>query len=181
MKTDKPFKNINEQIEILKSRNLIFQNEETAINALSRYGYYEIINGYKDHFLIERGHDELGFKQGSTFEHIYALYELDKNISRDLLHALEDFEQTFKQALAYTISENISELDSLYCAKSHYNTGKIYGRDKQGNIRSDRGRLLKQFKKLKHTDRQPFHHYIKSHKNIPPWIMVKGLTFGQTL
>lgn len=54
MRTDKPFKTIKEQIQILKSRNLIFLNEETAKNALSRYGYYEIINGYKDFFLIKK-------------------------------------------------------------------------------------------------------------------------------
>lgn len=37
MKTDKPFKTIDEQIKILKKRNLVFLNEETAKNALSRY------------------------------------------------------------------------------------------------------------------------------------------------
>lgn len=181
MITDKPFKTIKEQIQILKNRNLIFLNEETAKNALSRYGYYEIINGYKDHFLNEKGNDELGFKTGTTFEHIYALYSLDKDISRDLLKALEDFEQTFKQSLAYVISENISEIDSSYCAVSHFNTGKTYGRDRRGNLKCDRARLLKRFDKIKRTDNEPFHHYSANHNNIPPWIMVKGLTFGQFL
>lgn len=181
MKTDKPFKTIDEQITILKSRNLIFLNEETAKNALSRYGYYEIINGYKDHFLVEEGNDEKGFKEGTTFEHIYALYNLDKDVSRDLLRALEDFEQTFKQTLAYVVADNISEIDSNYCASSHFNTGHIYKRDKQGHIKSDRSKLIRKFDRLKSSSKEPFHHYSKNHKNIPPWIMVKGLTFGQTL
>ena len=181
MKTDKPFKTIDEQIELLKERNLVFINEETAKNALSRYGYYEIINGYKDHFLVEEGNDEKGFKEGTTFEHIYSLYDLDKDVSRDLLRALEDFEQTFKQTLAYVVADNISELDSRYCAKSYFNTGRIYKRDKQGNIRSDRSKLIKNFNRIKESSKEPFHHYSKKHKNIPPWIMVKGLTFGQTL
>lgn len=71
-------------------KKLVFLSEETAKNALSRYGYYEIINGYKDPFLIEKCNDEKGFRDGTTFEHIYALYTLDKDISRDLLRALED-------------------------------------------------------------------------------------------
>lgn len=181
MVTTKPFKTIEEQIEVLKSRNLVFLDEETAKNALTRYGYYEIINGYKDHFLIEKGSDEKGFKDGTTFEHIYALYNLDKNISRDILRALEDFEQTFKQSLAYVIAENISENDSKYCAKSHFNTGKTYGKDKNGNVRSDRTNLIQKFDRIKHSKNDPFKHYSINHGNIPPWIMIKGLTFGQSL
>lgn len=181
MQIAKPFRTIDEQIQLLKKRNLIFLNEETAKNALSRYGYYEIINGYKDHFLIEKGNDEKGFKAGTTFEHIYALYTLDKDISRDLLRALEDFEQTFKQSLAYVVSDNISELDSRYCAVSHFNTGRTYGRDRNRILKCDRRNLLKKFDKLKRSNKEPFRHYINQYGNVPPWIMVKGLTFGQTL
>ena len=52
MKTDKPFKTIDEQMELLNSRNLTFKNPETVKSSLIKYGYYEIINGYKDNFLI---------------------------------------------------------------------------------------------------------------------------------
>lgn len=52
--TDKPFKTIDEQINILANeRNLKIPNIESAKVALSRYGYYEIINGYKDNFMID--------------------------------------------------------------------------------------------------------------------------------
>lgn len=181
MHTDKPFKTIDEQIQLLKKRKLVFLNEETAKNALSRYGYYEIINGYKDPFLIEKGNDEKGFRDGTTFEHIYALYTLDKDISRDLLRALEDFEQTFKQSVAYIVSAEISELNTRYCATSHFNTGKTYGTDRHGKLRCDRKNLLRNFKKLIISNKEPFHHYVIHHGNIPPWIIVKGLTFGQIL
>ena len=41
MQTDKPFKTIDEQINILKSeRNLTINNVEAAKDALQRYGYY---------------------------------------------------------------------------------------------------------------------------------------------
>ena len=48
----KPFTNIDEQIELLKSRNLTFINESLARQSLTNYGYYEIVNGYK-YFTIE--------------------------------------------------------------------------------------------------------------------------------
>ena len=51
---DKPFKTIDQQISILQSRNLLFHNKETAAKNLERYGYYEIINGYKDNLELDR-------------------------------------------------------------------------------------------------------------------------------
>ena len=48
----KPFKTIDEQIEILKDRHLKFINEEAAKSNLISYGYYEIVNGYKDYLLL---------------------------------------------------------------------------------------------------------------------------------
>ena len=44
----KEFKTVNEQIELLKSRNLTILDEEKARENLMLYGYYEIVNGYKD-------------------------------------------------------------------------------------------------------------------------------------
>jgi hypothetical protein len=44
----KTFKSIEDQIKILKGRGLAFNNEEGAKNLLLQYGYYEIVNGYKD-------------------------------------------------------------------------------------------------------------------------------------
>lgn len=79
------------------------------------------------------------------------------------------------------VSENISELDTKYCAISNFNTGKTYGRDKHGNLKCDRSRLIKKFQKLKSSSNEPYHHYATKHGNIPPWIMIKGLTFGQSL
>ncbi|MEB3365020.1 hypothetical protein SDC49_20185 [Lactobacillus sp. R2/2] len=51
----KPFTNIDEQINILKNRYLHFENEEIAKAILRRYGYYEIINGYKSPFKRSKG------------------------------------------------------------------------------------------------------------------------------
>ena len=44
---NKPFKTYREQLDILRSRNLIIENEERAIDILRRVNYYNLINGYK--------------------------------------------------------------------------------------------------------------------------------------
>ena len=47
----KEFKTYEEQIELLKTRGLKFENEEFDLNKLQEDNYYSIINGYKDLFL----------------------------------------------------------------------------------------------------------------------------------
>ena len=46
---NKIFKNLDEQIEILKSRNLIIEDEVTAKNVLLRENYF-FLNGYRQMF-----------------------------------------------------------------------------------------------------------------------------------
>ena len=180
MQTDKPFKSIDEQIRILKvERKLTINNVEAAKDILQRYGYYEIINGYKTPFLNDPSDDNKGYKENATFEHIFDLYKLDRDIRKDLLQSLEYFEQTFKQALAYSVAKIISDDQTRYTAQSHYNTGKTHHNHRR--IYNDRDRLLKKFNKLIHSDKQPFKHYREDHHNIPPWIMVKGMTFGESI
>lgn len=52
-KEPQEFTTINQQIDLLKSRNLIFKSEKNAKIILESYGYYEIINGYKN-FYVEK-------------------------------------------------------------------------------------------------------------------------------
>lgn len=172
---EKPFKTINQQIEILQSRGLLFQDKETAKKNLVMYGYYEIINGYKDSFMKNYHDDEKGFKENVTFEHIFSLFKLDQNFRHLTLQCLEEFEAIFKQSLAYSISELISEKQEIYTDVSYYNRGKTH------NNSNDRDKLLKCFNKTLHSNFQPYKYYRDEHNNIPPWIMVKNLTFGETI
>ena len=50
----KTFKTIDEQIELLRSRNLQIRDYETAKEILLSNNYYYLINGYKDLFLNKK-------------------------------------------------------------------------------------------------------------------------------
>lgn len=181
---DKPFKKTQEQINILKDRNLNIITTDSAKDSLRNYGYYEIINGYKQKFMIDPHNDEAGFKSGSNFEHIFALYTLDNSIRNSIREALEGFEQTFKQSLAYVIARDISEDQKRYTAKSHFNAGASHEfRRRRGgiSIQTDRDRLFKKFNSILNSDFEPFKYYRTKHDNIPPWILVKGLTLGNSI
>ncbi|WP_263848974.1 Abi family protein [Limosilactobacillus equigenerosi] len=122
---NKPFLPVEKQIEQLKvERGLLFQNEESAKELLLRYGYYEIINGYKEHFMNSSKDDNEGFKEGTTFEHIYSLFTFDRNLRTQVMSSLETFELSLRQAVAYTVSENISYMQDEYMNRNNYTSGK---------------------------------------------------------
>ncbi len=50
----KPFKTLDEQISILKSRGLIIPDEEAAKLSLLCNNYYNVINYYSKFFMVEQ-------------------------------------------------------------------------------------------------------------------------------
>lgn len=48
---DKPFKTYEEQIELLRTRNLNISDPEFAIHALDTISYYDLINRYQRYFM----------------------------------------------------------------------------------------------------------------------------------
>jgi len=123
---NKPFKTIDEQIKILDSRNLSILSEEQARTNLMRYGYYEIVNGYKDIFL-EDPQDENNqeiFKEGTTFEILFDLFMFDNELRQAVFSSLTEFELNFRTALAYTMGKYLGVTEQEYMTRENYKSGK---------------------------------------------------------
>lgn len=71
-------------------------DEQFFIDKIKTYGYREIIYKYLDHFIED---DSEKVRPNTTFEEIYAFYQLDQNLKNEALIDLQLFEQTFKAAL----------------------------------------------------------------------------------
>ena len=77
---DKPFLTFDEQIEKLKDDyNLIINDYDFAIEALSSLSYYDLVNGYKS---IYMKNDE--YIEGTTIEQLYATHILNKNVQGEI-------------------------------------------------------------------------------------------------
>ncbi len=172
----KPFKTIDEQIALLKSRGLVFKNEEVAKVNLLSFGYYEIVNGYKD-ILLEEGDT---FQDGETFEHLLRLYYFDKSIKYAVLLATLEVELLLRTALAYSIAETYGSDESEYLIRKNYRQGKKY-RGNRGQTFYTIDKMFSKFDKIKNDNTQPYRHYRETHNNIPPWILLKGATFGNLI
>ncbi|MFM1580869.1 Abi family protein [Helcococcus bovis] len=164
----KEFKTIDEQIKILKDRDLLFDNEEDARNKLFRYGYYEIVNGYKDFILKETDK----FIEGETFEHLFSLFTLDMNLQKEIMDATKRFELIVKTALAYHLSDKYGHLESNYLKRTNFKSGHRVN----GIFQIDQ--LLNTFNKVINDDNEPFNHYKINQHHTPAWILFKGVTLG---
>lgn len=121
----KKFNNIDNQIELLKSRNLRILNENKAKENLKLYGYYEIVNGYKN--LLLKDMDT--YKDGVTFEHLFALFKLDSDIKDIVLNITLEFEIILKNVLAYEISKKYGVVESEYLKRENYKGKRFFIKD----------------------------------------------------
>lgn len=98
----KPFKTFEEQVEILKSRNLVIADEGYAQDVLSRLNYYRF-SGYAFLRLCKDSEVEC-FQPDTSFESILALYEFDQIFRSILFRSIETIEVLARTKIAYYFS-----------------------------------------------------------------------------
>lgn len=175
----KPFRTHNKQLKILRDRNMLINNGTKAKAILIRENYYQLINGYKHIFLDKvesKKRKEDYYKDNTTFEHVYALYEFDRNLRNLLLKYLLMAENSIRSKIAYQFSkEHPKEPFSYfninnYQNKNHQTTTQLISE-------------LSSVTKLNTdsiTQSGPFYHYFSEHKELPLWVLITKLSLGQT-
>ena len=99
----KPFRSVTDQVVILEARGLSFKDKAQAMKILERYGYYEIINGYKDPFLESSNPEKYIYE--ACFEDIYALYSFDAALRDYTLVTMLNIERNLRAIVSYTIRD----------------------------------------------------------------------------
>ena len=174
----KPFKTVEEQIEILKSRGLIIKDEERALSFLKHNNYYELINGYKDFFIDKNKTEEEKkdvYRNDIAFEDIVSLYEFDFETRAIILKGILKIENIIKTKLAYYFSEKYNQ-EYNYLNIHNYND-KI----KSVKIIADISNIIKiNMVSSKSEDmRNILEYYLEKHQNVPLWVLIKKFTFGK--
>ena len=116
---DKEFKTYTQQRTILESRGLIIVHPRTFRDIMLREGYYNVINGYKKHFLAATLPEK--YIAGTTFEQLYALYSFDQELRTLFMPGLLKIEKHIKALLAYYFSERYGHDDRLYMDINNFN------------------------------------------------------------
>lgn len=156
----KPATSIKQQIEILKSRGLIIENESSAEYFLSQVSYYRF-TGYTKLFL--KAPDS--FDDGVKFENIKNIYYFDCKLRNLLNEIMADIEITVRTQIAYNLANSVSPI--CYADSSNFE-----------NIGSYEKTIKEINEERKRKTRDPMIEHFKDEEFLPIWVAVEIASFG---
>ena len=115
----KEWTSFNQQLELLKKRGLIVENEQKALGYLKTIGYYRL-SGYLYSFRQFDSRNSKykldSFVEGSRFDDVKELYMFDKKLRQMALDALERIEVALRVNISYSLGRygSTAYLDSQY-------------------------------------------------------------------
>jgi len=169
----KCFKTYQEQIEILKSRGLIINNDEQAIKILKRANYYSLINGYKDLFITNTKPTEC-YRANSNFSEIVALYCFDRRLRELFLIELLRIEKVIRTTVTHVFSSYYGYDHKSYLSLNSFNTkGKKNLSFAQNLIDELNDKICKYSKKHKAIS-----YYNTHYGYVPLWVLSTVFSFG---
>jgi len=160
-----------EQIEKLKSQNLIIEDETAAKRALHVFGYSNLIKSYREPYIITSDNGKV-YRSGVSFNQILSLFLLDKNLRNGVMASMLDLEEHFKEATADVIANAFGTHQDDYLQYRNYrNKKKRFHRFTLAGI-------METLQKTLCTEKNPIHHYKEVHEIVPPWILFTSIYFS---
>jgi len=170
MRTNKIFKTLDEQIDILRSKGLIINDEQMAKEILFRENYF-FVSGYRHLFM--KSYKDKFFIKGTTFEELYATFVFDRNLRNIMFKHLLIIENNMKSIISYTLSKKYGIKEKEYLNVKNFNQDKIRSRQVNDVI----NKMKRQIRTNVHQHTATSH-YLSNYGYIPLWILVKVLSFG---
>ncbi|MGC6769956.1 Abi family protein [Enterococcus sp. LJL51] len=175
---DKTFKTLDDQINILKSRNMRFRDEEQAKFVLINNSYYGIINSYKELFSKDMANDYHNQLFEDILEDTLLLCDFDKNLAAILYKYMMMIETTFKSSLSYYIALELGAEQDAYLSKHNYSNGYRVQIGRYKGVFSIEKTFDKITKKINDNRISSIQHFQEQHGNVPPWIVAPTLSLG---
>ena len=167
---NKIFKTLDEQIEILESRNLVINDVEKAKDILFRENYF-FINGYRHMFLD--GEKSKNFIPGTRFEEVYATFVFDRNIRNIVFKHLLIVENNIKSIISYQLSKKYGFKEKDYLDPKNFTQDSL----KTRQVHDVLNKMKRQIR-INGKQHTATLHYLSNYGYIPMWILVKVLSFG---
>lgn len=158
----KPATTYEEQIEILKNRGLIIEDEQKALMILKNFNYYSF-TGY----LYQFKDSNENYQKDISFNKIYKIYLFDRKFRNILIQAIEIIEMSLKTKLSYICSHKIGP--------NGYTDIKNFKKQKEFE------KFIKKFNDLKNKNKKLYfvhHHETKYNGDMPIWVATNLFTMG---
>ena len=140
--------------------------KKDSINKIEKYTYYGIVNSYKANFKDK----DNNYKANVSFDEIYALYEFDKNLRYIMLKYALEIELVIKSLIA-------NALCNKYGLQNYLDINNL---DNNANNKVKEKIIDKINDEIKRNYKvhSAITHYMDKYNYIPPFILVKVLSFG---
>lgn len=166
--TEKIFKTIDQQVDILKSKGLTIKDETRTRDVLLRENYF-FISGYRH--LFTQSKDK--FLPGTTFEELYATFLFDRAIRNTFFKNILIVENNIKSLTSYQLSRKYGFKEKEYLDPKNFSQDSLQTRQVYDVLNKVKRQI--RVNGRKHT---ATFHYIEHYGYIPFWILVKVLSFG---
>ena len=115
---NKIFKNLDEQVEILKQKNLTINDVDYAKEVLLRENYF-FLNGYRYPFI--KSLDNKVYIDGVTFEELYSLFLFDRKLRNVVFKNILMIENNIKSIISYQLSKKYGYRERDYLNPNNFN------------------------------------------------------------
>lgn len=167
----KPFLTYEQQLNKLSNeKKLIIKDVGFAEQKLRDIGYFALIGGYKEPFRNAMTRVYIG---DTTFEDVYALYEFDNQLRELIFQYICQIEKKMRSIIGYSFCEVFGEQQEKYLDTMNYN----YSRRNRQEI----DKLIRIVDRLAmhNTDYEYIVHQRNVYQNVPLWVLINAMTFGQ--
>lgn len=166
---EKQFKNLNEQIEILKYKGLVITDEKYAQEVLLRENYF-FLNGYRHLFMESK---DRRFIENTKFEEVYSLFLFDRTLRNILFKNLLIIENNLKSIISYQLSKKYGYKEKDYLKEKNFTSNP----EKRRQVKDLINKMKRQIR-INGREHTATLHYVSNYGYIPLWILVKVLSFG---
>ena len=167
---DKQFKNLDEQIEILRYKGLEIDDEKYAKEVLLRENYF-FLTGYR-HMLMQEGNQKV-YKKGATFEELYSIFLFDRQFRNLIFKNLLIVENNAKSIFSYQLSKKYGYKENDYLKPANFDMSPEKSRQVNDLIKK-----MKRQVRINGYQHSATMHYLNNYGYIPLWVLVKVLSFG---
>ena len=169
MQTPKKFSSFSDQVSwISDEKGIKIKDREYAEEMLRQIGYFPLMGGYKHLFRIS---NTKKYKAGTSFEEIVSLYKFDAELRELFFKYLLQIERQMRSLMSYYFSEQYGEAQSSYLDENNFN-----------NSRKNHKTVVRLIATLQRaastTDYEYINYYRATYGNIPLWVLINVLTFG---
>jgi abortive infection bacteriophage resistance protein len=153
-----------EQLDILKARGLVVDDEAFALHCLEHHNYYRL-SPYRFPFTHPGNRDT--FLPGITFEQLWNLYSFDRKLRHLVIEACKSVEVSLRSRWAYQVAHALGPLG--YLDNRHFSSPHIHA-----------ATLVKLHAEMERSKED----FIKHHRSQlsmqwpPAWVIVEIASFG---